>query len=235
MMRSPKAFAECIRHCLPVGRKCISAALICLSLLLQTRPATAHPHVFVDARIDFVMGGSDVLQALQITWRFDLFHTLYILSFDGISPMQDGGLSSVDQDALSASYTEWQNGFDGFAKLFSHGDPVALAPPSAVRAGLQDGQLEISFTRLLRNPMLLQDGKADLAIYDATYYHAITISAPPRIHGNAQGCHASVIPFEPERLTTFAQAELAKLENEQSPAVDNVGQLFADRITLSCD
>lgn len=214
-------------------QRCFAVALIFLSLL-HTRPALAHPHVFVDAQIDVVMDDHGALQALNITWRFDSFHTLFILSFDGITPTEDGRLTPADQDALSAAYTNWQGGFDGFAKLFFDGVPIALAPPSAVRASLQNDQLEISFTRMLTNPEGLTDVKAEIAIYDETYYHAITMAAPPRIRGEVQGCYARLLAFDPDRLTASEQAVLTDLQKERAPAVENVGRLFADRITLSC-
>lgn len=215
-------------------QRCLALALICLSLLLHTRPALAHPHVFVDAQIDFVMDDRGALHALNVTWHFDPFHTLYILSFDGITPTEDGGLTPADQDALSAAYTDWQRGFDGFAKLFFDGAPIAMAPPSAVRASLQNDQLEISFTRMLPHPEDVTDVNAEVAIYDATYYHAITMAAPPRIHGGGQNCHAILLAFDPDQLTASEQAVVTDLQKERAPAVENVGHLFADRITLSC-
>lgn len=221
-----------IRSSSAMIQRCFAVALICLSLL-HTRPALAHPHVFVDAQIDFVMDDRGALHALNVTWRFDPFHTLYILSFDGITPTEDGGLAFADQDALSAAYTDWQRGFDGFAKLFFDGAPIALASPSAVRASLRDDQLEISFTRILPKPAVLTEVKAEISIYDATYYHAIT-TAPPRIRGGAKGCDVTLLPFNPDQLSASGQAVLTDLEKERAPAVENAGRLFADRITLSC-
>ncbi len=212
----------------------LTAGLICLSLLPQTRPAMAHPHVFVDAQIDIVLNDGGIVQALHVTWRFDPFHTLYILSFDGITPTKDGRLTTADQDALSAAYTNWQRGFDGFARLFFDGALVALDPPSSVGARLKNDQLEISFTRMLPNTLVLAGFNAEIAIYDATYYHAITMVAPPRIRGGAQGCRTTLLSFDPDRLTASAQTVLIDLEKERSPEVENVGRLFADRITLSC-
>ncbi|MEM1040973.1 MAG: hypothetical protein AAGI12_16050, partial [Pseudomonadota bacterium] len=60
------------------------------------------------------------------------------------------------------------------------------------------------------------------------------IAAPPRIHGGTQGCHATLLEFDPDQLTASDQAVLTDLQKERSSAVDNVGRLFADRITLSC-
>ncbi|WP_420586854.1 DUF1007 family protein [Ruegeria sp.] len=216
-------------------QKLLAVALISLSLLLQTRAAMTHPHVFVDARIDVGVDRRGMLQVIHVTWRFDQFHTLYILSFDGITPTEDGHLNPSDQEALSASYTDWQGGFNGFAKLLIDGALVALEPPSAVSARLQNDQLEISFSRVLSSPANLTDAKAEIEIYDATYYHDIAMAASPRILGDAQGCHASLLPFDPDSLTASAETALAELEKEQSSTVEDVGRLFADRITLSCE
>lgn len=211
------------------------ASILGLVVLHQARLATAHPHVFVDARIDFVIDGGRMLEAISVTWRFDPFHTLYILSFDGITPTAGGDLSAEAQASLALSYTDWKRGFDGFAKLSLGSKPVALSAPVDVAARLVDGQLEISFIRALKETAVPAKAAVEIAVYDASYYHAVSIVEPPELIGNAPGCRTTLFPFEPSQKTASVQAALSTLEREEVPSIDDVGALFADRIILSCE
>lgn len=210
------------------------AAAVGFSVVPQMRPAMAHPHVFVDARIGFVIDDDGMLAAIRVAWRFDPFHTLYILSFDGITPTAGGGLSAAAQADLARSYTDWQRGFDGFTKLSLGGEARALDAPTGAAARLRDGQLEISFTRALSEPAALAEATAEIAVYDASYYHAVSVAEPPEILASTTGCHATLVPFAPDAQTASTQSALSALEREETPSIADVGALFADRITLSC-
>ncbi|MEM7527207.1 MAG: DUF1007 family protein [Pseudomonadota bacterium] len=213
----------------------VTALAVGLATLTQARPAMAHPHVFVDARIGFVIDGNGLLEAIRVAWRFDPFHTLYILSFDGIAPTPGGGLTAEAQADLAHSYTDWQRGFNGFAKLTLGGGQIALEAPTEVQAGLRDGQLEISFTRDLTQPVALTDGAAEVAVYDATYYHAVSVAAPPDIVGSTNGCNATLSAHQAGTQTALVQEALSQLEREASPVIEDVGALLADRITIACN
>ena len=76
----------CGRHCptimlyhvlsLPPWCLLSRRALCAAVALAPALPAQAHPHVFVDGGVDFVLGAGAVLEALEVTWRYDEFETL---------------------------------------------------------------------------------------------------------------------------------------------------------------
>ncbi|MEM9735832.1 MAG: DUF1007 family protein [Pseudomonadota bacterium] len=205
-----------------------------LALTMLAKPVSAHPHIFVDAKINLVVNEDRRLKAIRVVWLFDPFHTLYILSFDGITPTPEGGLTAEAQAQLAKAYTDWQPGFDGFAKLSQGERLVSLGDPSEVEARLLAGHLEISFTRAIPDPISIEGTGAEIVVYDATYYHAVTISEMPDVLGNAPRCRATLIPFEPDALDTDVQAMLSKLSRDEITPVDGIGASFADRITLTC-
>ncbi|MEM8976467.1 MAG: DUF1007 family protein [Pseudomonadota bacterium] len=213
---------------------CLTAIALTLFILAQAKPVQAHPHVFVDAKIGLVVSEDRRLEAIRIVWLFDAFHTLYILSFDGITPTAEGGLTQAAKAQLSKSYTDWQRGFDGFAKLLIGGELIKLDIPSNVEASLVAGQLEVSFTRALPNPISLRDAAAQIAVYDETYYHAVTVAEPPDFQGDALKCKSTLIPFNPDAQDRDVQETLSKLNRDEMSAVDGIGASFADRITFSC-
>ncbi|MEM6974143.1 MAG: DUF1007 family protein [Pseudomonadota bacterium] len=202
---------------------------------LSTLPATAHPHVFVDARIGLVVDEKARLEAIRVTWLFDAFHTLYILAFDGITPSPAGTLDAPARAQLARSYTDWQRDFDGFAKLSLAHEPVALDMPSDVGARLIGDRLEITFSRALAEPAALSEFSAEISVFDSSYYHAVSVAAPPTILGDARGCAAVLIPFESHTQTAEIRASLASLSREELPPIADIGALFADRIRLSCE
>ena len=79
-----------------------SAALLVAVLASSALPALGHPHVFVDGGVDFVMRDGTVLEALEVTWLYDPFETLYILASLGVSPDEDWRLQ--DEDRLQVTF-----------------------------------------------------------------------------------------------------------------------------------
>ncbi|MEM9369716.1 MAG: DUF1007 family protein, partial [Pseudomonadota bacterium] len=48
---------------------------VALALCTAVRTAEAHPHVFVEGGVSFVLDDEGALAALEVTWRYDLFET----------------------------------------------------------------------------------------------------------------------------------------------------------------
>ena len=72
----------------------------CLALLVHPLPLQSHPHVFVDGGVDFVFDEENLLSALLMTWLYDEFESLYILSSYGMSVNSEGALTEADRQEL---------------------------------------------------------------------------------------------------------------------------------------
>lgn len=196
-------------------------------------PANAHPHIFVDGGVDFIMSAGETLDALSVTWLYDEFETLYDLSSRGIEPQADGTLSDADREAIRAAYSEWPDDFDGSAHLSIDGEMIAMAWPSDLAVDLIDGRLQLTFLRKLENPTILTDKSVEVAFYESTYFFAFTITNDPAFVGN-ETCEAVVVPYTPGEQSDDVKQNLARLSREETPDIANVGQLFADRIVVNC-
>ena len=119
-----------IRHV----RKVIRGVLLCGLIVLFGSPAIGHPHVFVDGGVDFLFE-NDTLVALRVTWLYDEFETLYILSLYNLSLNAQGGLDETDRMALVRHRSDWPSDFDGSAHLSVGGAPIALKRPTDMDAG----------------------------------------------------------------------------------------------------
>ncbi|WP_138935486.1 DUF1007 family protein [Roseovarius arcticus] len=196
-------------------------------------PMNAHPHIFVDGGIDFIMSGDETLDALSITWLYDEFETLYDLSSRGIEPQPDGTLSNADREAIRAAYSDWPDDFDGSAHLSIDSDLIEMAWPSDLAVDLVDGRLQLTFLRKLETPAILTNKSVEVAFYESTYFFAFAITNDPSFVGN-ETCEAVVVPYTPGEQSDEMKQSLALLNREETPDIANVGQLFADRIVVNC-
>lgn len=212
----------------------ISRCLCPVLFALIATSASPHPHVFVDGRVDFVFSKGATLQGIEVTWLYDPFETLYILSSLEIDPGQDWVLTDADRAKVIAHESNWTETFNGAARLAYAGQPIALAPPTDFAASLVGNQLEVRFERALSAPFPAAAEDIEVSFYEATYFFAFTISEPPRLLGAADGCAATLSPFDPDAQMTEIQTMLQALGREETPQDLNVGALFTDRIYLSC-
>ena len=73
-----------------------------------------------------------------------------------------------------------------------------------------------------------------MAFYESTYFFAFSVTQEPTLLGHAGRCTADVRPFRPDAEDAALQAMLARLSREETPDIENVGALFADRIVVRC-
>jgi ABC-type uncharacterized transport system substrate-binding protein len=70
-------------------------AILTALLLSVAMPASAHPHVFVDARIEVIFDGQGRVSAVQNIWQFDAAFSVF--ATEGLDTDGDGKLSSAER------------------------------------------------------------------------------------------------------------------------------------------
>ncbi|WP_159086950.1 DUF1007 family protein [Loktanella sp. Alg231-35] len=200
---------------------------------MSAGPAAGHPHVFVDGGVNFVFDDNSLV-ALDVTWLYDDFETLYMLSSYNLSLNAEGELDEIDRRALVQHRSNWPSDFDGSAHLTVGGQPVSLQWPRDLDAQIVDGRLRVTFTRDLHEAVGLADLTAEVAFYESTYFYAFTITEQPQFVGSANRCSEEVFKYEPAAQDQEMQATLSRLNREETPAMADVGALFADRIVMIC-
>lgn len=200
-------------------------------------PAAAHPHVFIDGGVGFVMDAEGHLAALRVTWIYDPLASLFLLEDLGIASMDDAALSPDRRAALAAHQTSWIPGFEGDSYLWHDGARVALSGPEDATARIEDGRVMFEFLRRVEAP-LRPGADTTVKVYDPTYYTAYAVTEEARIEGFSEGCATTIEPFEPTPLLARLQESLAAIPADVDPlALENpeIGEKFAEKVHIRCD
>lgn len=213
----------------------LRAATCSVFLVCLAPSVNAHPHVFVDGGIDFVFAEDGTLHAVELTWLYDEFETLYMISRSGLSLNSKGELGEDERLKLIEELRDFPEDFDGSAHLSLDNEPVELDWPRDVDGQLLDGRLQLTFVRDLKTPVHVEGREISAAFYESTYFFAFKITNTPMLLGHVGACKTEVVPFSPDPNDASLFAMLASLSREEIPEDQNVGARFADRISLRCD
>lgn len=208
---------------------------ICFAFLASASDLSAHPHVFIDGAVDFHLDGKGMLHKVEVTWLYDKFETLYILSSQGISPTKDGRLNSDDLSVLTSLYENWPPDFDGSVHLKYLEQSIDLNWPQNASVTYSENRLKVKFERELKTKFALTDTPLEIGFYERTYFFDFTITSQPLVFGDSGNCSASVIPFEINSKSAEILRELSYLSREEIPEDTEIGSKIADRIQLICD
>ena len=196
--------------------------------------ASAHPHVFVEGGIDFVMREGTVLEAVEVTWLFDEFETLVMLASSGLNLTTEGGLDAAGRQEVARLQNDWPDRFGASVHLSANGDALALDAPAEIDLRVVEGRLAVTFTRDLARPVSLDGRDVEAAFYEPTFFVSFSVTETSELLGETEGCRVDLHRFEPDPDDIRLMSLLARLGREETPEIENVGAKFADRITLTC-
>lgn len=197
--------------------------------------AKAHPHIFVDAQTGFLFTEEGHLRALRISWTYDAFTTLFLFDVLDLDKDGDGSLDDSDRAEIVSGETDWPPDYNGDVYLEVAGRDRPLARPGNAMAQMENDRITVAFDLPLAQPVDMSGTTAILRLYDPVFYYAYTILSdgqPPQPLPSI--CAAKVIPFEPDAAAAALQSQLAALSKEETPEQDNVGRLFSDEVSLTC-
>lgn len=225
------ATTACKRPLRTVRRALLSATF---GVIAWALPLGAHPHVFMDGGIDFAFDSAANLHGITVTWIYDPFETLYMLSDMGVTPSGPEGFTDAERQIVEANLSEFPADFDGSAHLSIGAEPVALGWPMHLTAKMRGERLALTFTRALDVPLPVAGRELTAAFYERTYFFDFSLTEDSQITGDGGLCAATRDPFKASEETAEMQQALAKLSREESPADSNVGAQFADRVVVTC-
>jgi ABC-type uncharacterized transport system substrate-binding protein len=208
-------------------------ASLAFAALGLAAPAAAHPHVFVDAGVDFVLGASGKVERIRVTWVYDDLFSLYLLQELGVDPAAPPGEAA--RAAIVKDQSDWHPEFSGDSFVTAGGEAVPLSRPLNVTGDVVNNRVVTSHERTLGTPVDPRAVEVVAEIYDPVYFVAYAVVGPTRVEGpGAEACSAALIPFQATDGLVALQNELLTLGLDQTPEDQTVGRLFAERVRLTC-
>ena len=201
-------------------------------LLASTVPASVHPHVFAEARLDVVVNPDQTVKTLRHLWRFDdLFSSTVLVEFDANSDLQ---LDDAELQEVSNTVYQSLAEYNYFQLVTVDGRDVAMKPPAALMANYENDQLIILFESEPAAALKLT-GKVDFGIYDPTFYTAIDYTEDENmaVKDLPASCTRAVIRPDPDEAIAQNQASLTDAFFND-PSGTDLSKIFATRLELTC-
>ena len=204
-------------------------------LILAAGPVLAHPHVWIETRIEVILDSTNQATGLRISWTYDDLYSLYIVGDLGLDPDWDGKLTPEETAKLSGFDMKWDAGFAGDTYALMGGAALPLSPPADWTASYAGGKITSTHLRAFDAPVPVAGDPLIVQAYDPGYYVAYSIPSGPVVTGGT-GCSAQV--FAPD----LGKAEQTLLDalSEYTPDVDleaefpAVGANFAEEVRVTC-
>lgn len=202
---------------------------LALCLCLPTSGAVSHPHVFVDVGLRFESDGAGNLTGVEVTWRYDDFFSLLILSDMGMDADGDGVLTEAERARLKGfDLEEWPEGFEGDLYIHHDGEKITLDHPVPTGAALTDGRIVATHRRSF-GPVPADGVKVEP--YDPTYYVEYTLAGPVDL---PDGCSHTVREPDLDASQRAFRDMVSELSAEEQFEGVEVGNLFSDVMVVSC-
>jgi ABC-type uncharacterized transport system substrate-binding protein len=214
-------------------RRFLTLASALAALVAATGPASVHPHVFAEARLDVVLDAArQNVTALRHLWRFDdLFSSTVMMEFDKNADMEldDAELGEV-AETIHASLAE----YNYFQVVTVDGKDVKMKAPTHLIADFSNNQLIVLFESEPETPIRLS-GKIDFGVYDPTFYTAIdfTEDANLVVDDMPPTCRSAVIRPDPDEALAQNQQTLTEAFFNDPTGTD-MSKIFATRLELTC-
>lgn len=204
-----------------------------VALLESTVPASVHPHVFAEARLDVMLSADQkTVTSLRHLWRFDdVFSSTVLMEFDRNADLK---LDDAElQDVASTVYTSIAD-FDYFQVVTVDGKDVPMNPPPELMVNFDNDQLVILFESQPKEPIRLS-GKLGFGVYDPTFYTAIDFIEDDHmaVKDLPAACTRAVVRPDPDEALTQNQDALTE-EFFEDPTGNDMSKIFATRLELTC-
>ncbi len=205
--------------------------LALLAGFLLPAAASAHPHVFAEARLEIETSADGHVIELRNVWRFDeVFSSSVILDFDENSDLV---LDPAELANISEMVTQSLAEFDYYVSITANGKDMGISLPQNINVDYQDGQL-LMFFAVVPDQQLVLDGKIAVGVFDPTMYAAIDFINDEDMMvtgGPATRCANTVVRPDPDEIIAQNQASLTEAFFETTGSSD-LSKLLATRLEL---
>jgi ABC-type uncharacterized transport system substrate-binding protein len=198
--------------------------------------ADAHPHVFIDAKVDVQLDAENRATAVRVFWIYDEFFSLSMVADMGLDSDGDGTLSAEDTAKLSGFDMRWDPSFPGDTYVLHSEAEVALSRPRDFDATYDGVKITSSHWRDLERPVDLTGLPLIVQVYDPGYYVAYRIAGETDVLGGTGGCSAVAYGPDLEAADEELRAALAEYGADVNLEMEfpAVGAVYAEEVRISC-
>lgn len=200
-------------------------------LLLQiggTSPTIAHPHAWIDLRSTVVLNEKGQAVALEQEWLFDDFYTAVATEASGGSNEK-----STDWTQLAKENLESLRAYDYFTEVRAGEKKMALVTVTDYASEVRGGRLWMRFVVPFAEPIDPMAQRFSYSVFDPTYYIEILHLKGDVVafRGKPSGrCAGAIVSPKP----TTEMVLLAQALDKNAKSDDTLGQMFAERVDVSC-
>lgn len=211
-----------------------STLLLAAALALAPAAAFAHPHIFVEARLEVVAGPDGNVKELQNVWRFDeVFSSSVMMDFDKnanlkLDPDELKDVGETVRGSLAA--------YDYYVNMSLNGKVIKVNKPDVIHVDYKDGQLLMFFKVSPAEPMPMKGNRLSFGIYDPTLYTSIDFPTDGDLVtiGDAfKSCTMKVVRPDPDDVIAQNKTSLTDAFFHD-PTGTTMSKLFATRIDAQC-
>ncbi|MDE1992497.1 MAG: DUF1007 family protein [Rhizobiaceae bacterium] len=217
-------------------RKSITVYFAALAAGLTLAPvaAMAHPHIFVEARLEVLAGPDGNIQELRNVWRFDeVFSSSVLMDFDKNTNLK---LDPDELKEVGKTVRDSLVDYDYYTNLTLNGKPIKVNKPDVINVDYKDGQLLMFFAVKPSEPMPMKGNRLSFGIYDPTLYTSIDFPDDKQLvtEGDAfKSCKSQVVRPDPDQVIAENKTTLTDAFFND-PTGTTMSKLFATRIDVQC-
>ena len=197
--------------------------------------AAAHPHIFIETRVEIVLNAEGAVTGVEIEWTYDEFFSLILLEDLMLDDDLDYVLTAEEQLILEEEVLGWPEHFTGDLLVEAGGISAEFGPREKHTVDYVDGRVIERHLRPLKAPLSTADG-ASVRVFDPTYYTAYVLTGEIGLTG-PEGCGVTVTPADLDAAYSLIDEMLYGTPADQLDPDDpfpEVGAEFADTITVTC-
>jgi ABC-type uncharacterized transport system substrate-binding protein len=196
--------------------------------------ALAHPHIFVEARLEVVAGPDGNIKELHNIWRFDeVFSSSVLMDFDKNTNLK---LDPAELQEVGKTVRDSLVDYDYYVNMTLNGKTIKVNKPDVINVDYQDGQLLMFFAVAPAEPMPMKGNRLSFGIYDPTLYTSIDFATDTDLVtlGDAfKTCKMQVVRPDPDQVIAENKTSLTDAFFND-PTGTTMSKLFATRVDAQC-
>lgn len=217
----------------------LAAALMACSLLFSPLTVNAHPHMWVEGKVQLMFDAQGKVTGVTQTWLFDEMFSSY--AKQGLPTDKNNRPPQAELDKIGKSWIEaLADPMSHYFTQITHGNrEVPTGPAQRVRVDWNNDtqQMSLQFELPLLTPLSPGDRPLVVSVADPTLYVAYSFEAPDAVQLLAAPATCNAQYEMPKRLDTQTAQRLAALGpdvTELPPDLMAITQTLQHRVVLTC-